>query len=137
MQPTISFVRTMIYAHRLTWLLPFTDWQNDLHLIVDIAHTISLCSRIDLAKLLIAATRAFSGAHSIGSCEDRSRYVCCQVPHQPSLHSDCCHGLPMRFAGRAFLCRWRGEPHHRGRDVLRAGRVGPRLGLDRCRPPGA
>lgn len=36
----------------------------------------------------------------------------------------------MRFAGRAFLCRGRGEPHHRGRDVLRAGRVGPRLGLD-------
>lgn len=34
----------------------------------------------------------------------------------------------MRFAGRAFLCRGRGEPHHRGRDVLRAGRVGPRLG---------
>ena len=32
----------------------------------------------------------------------------------------------MRFAGRAFLCRGRGEPHHRGRDVLRAGRVGPR-----------
>ncbi len=32
----------------------------------------------------------------------------------------------MRFAGRAFLCRRRGEPHHRGRDVLRAGRVGPR-----------
>lgn len=29
----------------------------------------------------------------------------------------------MRFAGRAFLCRGRGEPHHRGRDVLRAGRV--------------
>ena len=34
----------------------------------------------------------------------------------------------MCFAGRAFLCRRRGEPHHRGRDVLRAGRVGPRLG---------
>lgn len=31
----------------------------------------------------------------------------------------------MRFAGRASLCRGRGEPHHRGRDVLRAGRVGP------------
>ena len=31
----------------------------------------------------------------------------------------------MRFAGRAFLCRGRGEPHHRGRDVLRAGCVGP------------
>lgn len=45
---------------------PFTDWQNDLHLIVDIAHTISLCSRIDLAKLITAATRAFSRAHSIG-----------------------------------------------------------------------
>ena len=48
---------------------PFTDWQNDLHLIVDIAHTISLCSRIDLAKLIAAATRAFSGAHSIGSAK--------------------------------------------------------------------
>ena len=57
-------------------ILPFTDWQNDLHLIVDIAHSISLCSRIDLAKLIGAATRAFSGAHSIGSCEDRSGYVC-------------------------------------------------------------
>ena len=32
----------------------------------------------------------------------------------------------MRFAGRALLCRGRGEPVHRGRDVLRAGRVGPR-----------
>lgn len=31
----------------------------------------------------------------------------------------------MRFAGRAFLCRRRGEPHHRGRDVLRAGVSGP------------
>lgn len=31
----------------------------------------------------------------------------------------------MRFAGRAFLCRGCGEPHHCGRDVLRAGRVGP------------
>jgi len=31
----------------------------------------------------------------------------------------------MRFAGRAFLCRGRGEPHHRGRDVLRAGLSGP------------
>ena len=60
---------------------PFTDWQNDLHLIVDTAHAISLCPRIDLAKLIAAATRAFSGAHSIGSCEDRSRYVCCQVLH--------------------------------------------------------
>lgn len=37
----------------------------------------------------------------------------------------------MRLAGRANLRRGRGEPHHRGRDVLRAGRVGPRLGLGR------
>lgn len=36
---------------------------------MDIAHTISLCSRIDLAKLITAATRAFSGAHSIGSAK--------------------------------------------------------------------
>ena len=33
----------------------------------------------------------------------------------------------MRFAGRAFLCRGCGEPHHCGRDVLRAGRLGLRL----------
>lgn len=37
---------------------PFADWQNDLHLIVDIAHAVSLCPRIDLAKLIVAATRA-------------------------------------------------------------------------------
>lgn len=115
----------------------FTDWQNDLHLIPSAVHGYLLCLCLDLAKLIITATRAFSGAYFIGSCEDRSGYVCCRVLHQPSLHCDCCHGLPMRIAGRAFLCRRRGEPHHRGRDVLRAGRVGPRLGLDRSRPPGA
>lgn len=43
----------------------------------------------------------------------------------------------MRFAGRAFLCRGRGEPVYRRRHVLRAGRVEPRLGLDRCRASGA
>ena len=73
-------------------ILPFTDWQNDLHLIVNIAHAIFLCPRIDLARLILAATRAFSGAHSIGSFEDRSGYVCCRVPRQPSSHCDCCHG---------------------------------------------
>lgn len=62
-------------------ILPFTDWQNDLHLIVGVAHAISLCSCIDLAKLISAATRAFSGAYSIGSREDRSGYVYCRVPH--------------------------------------------------------
>lgn len=67
MQPTISFVRTMIYAHRLTWLLPFTDWQNVLHLIIGTSLGYFLCPCIDLAKLITAATRAFSGAHSIGS----------------------------------------------------------------------
>lgn len=35
--------------------------------------------------------------------------------------------LPVRFAGRAFLCRGRGEPDHRGRHVLRAGQA--------CRAP--
>lgn len=33
--------------------------------------------------------------------------------------------LPVRFAGRAFLCRGHGEPDHRGRHVLRAGVSGP------------
>lgn len=111
--------------------LPFTDWQNDLHLILGTAKGHFVCFRLDLAKLITAATRAFSGAHSIGSCEDRSGYVCCRVPHQPSFHCDCHHGLPMRFAGRAFLCRGHGEPHHRGRDVLRAGRVGPRGSVEK------
>lgn len=50
-------------------ILPFTDWQNDLHLIVNIAHAIFLCHSPDLAKLIAAATRAFSGAHSIGSAK--------------------------------------------------------------------
>ena len=53
-------------------LLPFTDWQNDLHLIVGTVRGRFLCLRLDLAKLIAAATKAFSGAHSIGSCEDRS-----------------------------------------------------------------
>ena len=60
---------------------PFTDWQNDLHLIPSAAHGYFFCLRLDLAKLITAATRAFSGAHCIGSCEDRSGYVYCRVPH--------------------------------------------------------
>ena len=106
-------------------ILPFTDWQNDLHLIVGVALAISPCSCIDLAKLISAATRAFSGAYSIGSREDRSGYVCCRVLHQPSLHCDCCHGLPMRFAGRAVLGCGRGEPHHRGATYYEPGVSGP------------
>ena len=46
---------------------PFTDCQNDLHLIIGAARGHLLCLRLDLAKLISAATRAFSGAHSIGS----------------------------------------------------------------------
>lgn len=48
---------------------PFTDCQNDLHLIVGTAQRHFLCLRPDLAKLIAAATRAFSGAHSIGSAK--------------------------------------------------------------------
>lgn len=48
---------------------PFTDWQNDLHLIVGTAQRHFLCLRPDLAKQIAAATRAFSGAHSIGSAK--------------------------------------------------------------------
>ncbi|GEM_PF-1556384 len=36
--------------------------------------------------------------------------------------------LPMRFAGRAFLCCGCGWPYHRGADLRRAGCLGPRLG---------
>lgn len=60
---------------------PFTDWQNDLHLIVGTVQGHFACLCLDLAKLIAAATRAFSGAVSIGSCEDRSGYVYCRVPH--------------------------------------------------------
>ena len=60
---------------------PFTDWQNDLRLIPSVAHGYFFCLRLDLATLINAATRTFSGAVSTGSCEDRSRYVYCRVPH--------------------------------------------------------
>lgn len=38
---------------------PFTDWQNDLHLIIGTAQGHFLLLRLDLAKLIAAATRAF------------------------------------------------------------------------------
>lgn len=107
---------------------PFTDWQNDLHLNMGVAHGLFRFALFDLVILKAAVTRYFSGTVSIGSCEDRSGYVYCRVPHKPTLHPAYCHGLPLRFAGRAFLCRGRGEPHRCGRDVLRAGRLGSRLG---------
>lgn len=56
-------------ANRLEAILPFTDWQNDLHLILGVEHGFILCSSSDLTKLIAAATRAFSGAHSIGSAK--------------------------------------------------------------------
>lgn len=49
--------------------LPFTDWQNDLRLIIGTVQGHFICFRLDLAKLIAAATRAFSGAHSIGSAK--------------------------------------------------------------------
>lgn len=48
---------------------PFTDWQNDLHLIIVTVQGYFLCLCLDLAKLIAAATSAFSGAHSIGSAK--------------------------------------------------------------------
>ena len=83
----------------------FTVWQNDLHLILGFNHRLLACPCLDLATLIATATGAFSGAASIGSCEDRSGYVYHRVPHQPLLHPAYRHGLPMCFAGRAFLCR--------------------------------
>lgn len=55
--------------HSISSELPFTDWQNDLHLIIGTSLGQFLCFYIDLAKLIAAATRAFSGAHSIGSAK--------------------------------------------------------------------
>ena len=52
-----------------TRIHPFTDWQNDLHLIIGTTQGHLLCLRLDLAKLITAATGAFSGAHSIGSAK--------------------------------------------------------------------
>ena len=68
-------------ANRLEAILPFADWQNDLHLISGIDHRYFLCPSFDLATLITAATRQFPGAASIGSCVDRSGYVCHRVPH--------------------------------------------------------
>ena len=58
----------VIFDFKLDSTPPFTDWQNDLRLIIGIVQGHFLCLRLDLAKLVTAATRAFSGAHSIGSC---------------------------------------------------------------------
>ena len=60
---------------------PFTDWQNDLHLILGFDRWFLLRPLLDLATLITAATRYFSGTVPIGSCEDRSGYACCRVPH--------------------------------------------------------
>ena len=65
---------------RQRWTFPFTDWQNDLHLISGIDHGLLLRPLPDLATLITAVTRYFSVAASIGSCEDRSGYVSCRVP---------------------------------------------------------
>lgn len=60
---------------------PFTDWQNDLRLISGINRGLFLRPLSNLATLITAAIRQFTGAVSIGSSEDRSGYVCCRVPH--------------------------------------------------------
>lgn len=68
-------------ANRLEAILPFADWQNDLHLILGIEHGYFLRLMLDLATLMSTVTRYFSGTAYIGSCEDRSGYVYCRVPH--------------------------------------------------------
>lgn len=68
-------------ANRLKAILPFTDWQNDLHLILRIDYRLLACPCLDLATLIATATKTFPGSASIGSCEDRSGYVCHRVPH--------------------------------------------------------
>lgn len=65
---------------RRTWP-PFTDWQNDLRLISGFDRSFLHRHSPDLATLITAATRTFPDAASIGSCEDRSGYVCYRVPH--------------------------------------------------------
>lgn len=56
-------------------LLPFTDWQNDLHLISGFDPLFLYRPLLDLATLITAATRSFPDTVSIGACEDRSGYV--------------------------------------------------------------
>ena len=60
-----SEAKGILICHLNDIQFPFTDWQNDLHLIVGTAQRHFLCLRPDLAKLVAAATRAFSGAHSM------------------------------------------------------------------------
>lgn len=60
---------------------PFTDWQNDLRLILGFVYRQSVRHSPDLATLIATATKEFPGAVSIGSCVDRSGYVCHRVPH--------------------------------------------------------
>ena len=64
-----TYVPAVVHKPALGTSNPFTDWQNDLHLIISTARGHFLCLRPDLAKLITAATRAFSGAHSIGSAK--------------------------------------------------------------------
>lgn len=89
--------------HSISSDLPFTDWQNDLHLIIVTAQRHFPYLRPDLAKLITAATRAFSGAHSIGSCEDRSGYVAAES------HTSCHH---MAIVAMACLCVLLGGPSY-------------------------
>ena len=65
---------------RRTWP-PFTDWQNDLHLISGFVYRKFVRHFPDLATLITAAIRSFPDVVSIGSREDRSGYDCHRVPH--------------------------------------------------------
>lgn len=64
-----SIIVGVLRPPRQNLTLPFTDWQNDLRLIIGTVQGHFLCFRLDLAKLIAAATRSFSGAHSIGSAK--------------------------------------------------------------------
>lgn len=87
--------------------------------------------RFDPAVLIPAAIRAFSGSGPIGFCEDRGGYVDFCVPNQLTPHCVRCHGLPMYFTGRAFLCSGRAVAAGiRGREGFAAMDV--RAGSDVC-----
>lgn len=86
-------------------LSPSTDCKNDLRRIVRLSRRTSICHGSNLDTLIDTATRPFSGAGLLAFRGDRSGHVSRFFQSSSSSVSVCCHGLPLRFAGRAFLCR--------------------------------
>ena len=102
--------------HSISPDLPFTDWQNDLHLIIVTAQRHFPYLRPDLAKLIGAATRAFFGCIFYWLLR-RSERVCLPPSPTPAVitsrslpwpaYAFCWAGLLMPRARRASSSRAR------------------------------